>query len=242
MNGEEPLEQHLRRLFYWSLAITAAISTLSLIGWATGSTLLTSLKEYYIPIAPSSALCFLILTGSFLIYISIPSTPFRTITACCALATILIALILLLSFFMGIIIEAERLGLVLPHSQNPYRSGHMAPVTAIMFMVTSSGILLLCLPERKQRYKNAASLMALAVIIFGLIMVIGYLHGTPLLYGGTFTPVAFQTALSFVFSWFGNRACVGFLFSACPIVCRFLCPQSFDEDISSDFGRLRFAQ
>ena len=204
MNDEERLEPVLRHLFYWSLIITVAISGLSLIGWASGSTILTSVKQYYIPIAPSTVLCLLILSISFLISIIIPNILLRMITACCASLTIVIASIFLISFFMGITIEAERLWFARLHFQTPYQSGHMSPVSAIMFIVASLGILLLCLPgQRKQLYKNVASFMALSVGSAGFIIVIGYLHGTPLLYGGTFIPVAFQTALAFVFLGLG---------------------------------------
>ena len=204
MNAEERLEPALRRLSHWSLIITIAIGALSLIGWISGLTILKSIKPYYIPIAPSTASCLFILSIAFLIYIFIPSTLLRTITAFCASLTILIASMLFISFFMGIIIEAEHLGFIQIPFQTMYHTGHMSPVTAIMFIVASSGILLLCLPTReKQLYKNAASFMGMSVSGAGLTIIVGYLYGTPLLYGGTSIPVAFQTALAFVFLGLG---------------------------------------
>ncbi len=201
MNAEE---RALRRFSNWSLIITIAVSALSLIGWVFEATILTSVKQYYIPIAPSTALCLLILSVSFLVYNFIPNVILRSITAFSASFTILIALIVLISFFMGIIIEAEHLGFAAGHFQTPYRTGHMSPFSAMLFIVVSSGVLLFCLPTReKQQYNNAASFMALSVSGAGFIMVLGYLYGTPLLYGGTLIPVAFQTALSFLFLGLG---------------------------------------
>lgn len=174
MNTQEQLEPTLRRLSYWSLIVTIVISALSLIGWVFGLTILTSIKQHYIPIAPSTALCFLVVSISFLTYLFIPNTFFRTIAVCCSSLTMLIASILLISFFTGIIIETEQLGLVQPLSSNLSHRGHMSPVTAGMFIVASLGILLLCLSTRKkQLYKNAASFMGLSVSITGFIMILG---------------------------------------------------------------------
>ncbi|MDP2645585.1 MAG: PAS domain S-box protein [Desulfobacterales bacterium] len=204
MNVEGRSEADLSRLTWCSLIITVAVSALSLTGWALESTLLAAIKEDYIPIAPSTAICFFIASFPFLIYIFIPSTLFRTITAFCASLTILIASILFLSFFMGIIIEAEHLGFAQPHLPALPRGGHMSPVTEIMFMVASTGVLLLCLPaRRKQLIKNIASFAGLSVSGAGFIMLLGYLHGTPLLYGGTIIPVAFPTAVAFIFLGLG---------------------------------------
>ncbi|HLA27522.1 MAG TPA: PAS domain S-box protein, partial [Syntrophales bacterium] len=204
MNAEERLESALRRLSRWSLIITVAISALSLKGWALMSTILTGLSPSYIPIAPSTALCFSILGTPFLIYTIFAGVPHRTITALCASLTILIASILLIAFLMGTTIEAEHLGFAELYSQYPHHAGHMSPVTEMMFIIASSGILLLCLPgQKKQLYKNTASFMGLSVSVAGLAIILGYAHGTPLLYGGTIIPVAFPTAVAFFFLGLG---------------------------------------
>ena len=94
MSNEERLEAALRRLSMCSLIITVGIATLSLIGWALGATILTSIKKNYHPITPSSIFCFFILSTSFLIYIFIPNARLRTITAFCAFLTLLISSVL----------------------------------------------------------------------------------------------------------------------------------------------------
>lgn len=207
MNDQERLKQVLRHLSLWSLIITAVISSVTLIGWGFESTLLTSIKQAYIPIAPSTAFCFFILSASFLITILISGFLPRMITLFCASFTGLITLMLLIPFFTGTLIQAEHLGF----AENRfiqyipmYYSGHMSPLSSINFMVASSGILLLCFsPHGKQRVKNVASFLALIVSATGLIIILGYLHGTPLLYGGTIIPVAFPTAVAFVFLGLG---------------------------------------
>ena len=207
MNDQERLEQVLRRLSLGSLMITVVIGSVSLAGWGFESTLLTSIKQAYIPIAPSTAFCFFLLSASFLVSLLLPGFLPRMITLFCASLTGLITLMLLIYFFSGTLLQAEHLGFArtefIQHLPLDY-SGHMSPITSINFMVASSGILLLRFsPHRKHLVKNAASFLALIASVTGLIIILGYLHGTPLLYGGSIIPVAFPTAVAFVFLGLG---------------------------------------
>ena len=191
--------------------MTVGIGVLSLIGWAFGSTIITGMSNRYVPIAPSTALCFSILSASFLFYLlhSENSTR-RMVAALCAFLTLLICSILLISFFMGITFEAEHLGFTLPKRFALFPIGHMSPMTATNFIAASIGVLLLVLPkEERQLYKDAASFLAVCIISVGFIVIIGYLYGTPILYGGHIIPVAFPTAMAFVFLGMGLMTASG---------------------------------
>jgi len=92
----------------------------------------------------------------------------------------------------------------------------MSPVTAIIFIFASSGILLLCLPPAEERlYKAVASFMGLFVSAAGFIFIVGYLHGAPLLYGRNIIPLAFPTAAAFAFLGLGIILASG---SSVPVV------------------------
>ncbi|MGO9612621.1 MAG: GAF domain-containing protein [Dissulfurispiraceae bacterium] len=71
-------------------------------------------------------------------------------------------------------------------------------------MITTAGVLFLVLPrEGKQLSKHVSAHMAMAVVLIGFVVILGYLQGTPLLYGGNIIPVALPTALAFEIVGFG---------------------------------------
>lgn len=54
-------------------------------------------------------------------------------------------------------------------------------------------------PIHRRHIKDAASTLAAIVIAIGVVVILGYLYGTPLLYSGTTVPMALSTAIAFVF-------------------------------------------
>jgi len=69
-------------------------------------------------------------------------------------------------------------------------TGRMSPITASLFL--QAGLSLSLLPFA--RTARLASGPAVAFTSTGLVVVLGYLYGTPLLYGGWIIPVALFTA------------------------------------------------
>ena len=116
----------------------------------------------------------------------------------------LICSIILIAFFQGIAFKAEYLGFYLPTILADFPVGHMSPITAAGFIAASGGVLCLIFPPKGgQCYKNVAAFLALALIAAAFIVILGYLYGTPFLYGGSITPVAFPTAAAFAFLGLG---------------------------------------
>ena len=205
MKIETPSDSVLRRLTQGSLLAVVVISAASFIGWASGSTFITGLSPHYVPIAPSTAGCFFILSASFLGCVLHPGSPSaRTLARLCASFVILICSIILIAFFKGIAFKAEHLGFYLPTISADFPAGHMSPITATAFIAASWGVLCLIFsPKGGQCYKNAAAFLALALLATAFSMILGYLYGTPLLYGGSTIPVAFPTAVAFAFLGLG---------------------------------------
>src|SRR3990172_108549 len=75
----------------------------------------------------------------------------------------------------------------------------MSPITGGNFLLAGISLLILSFfPTDERRIKNVASCLASVVVIVGLVVTLGYLHLTPLLYGGTTVPMAITTALAFI--------------------------------------------
>lgn len=182
-----------------------------LLGWALGSTLLTGISRNYVPIAPSTALCFILLSVFFCFYLQHPDNfVLRTLTVISALLTLLICSIILIGFITGITFEAERLGFNPLKQHHYFPVGNMSPITATNFIAASSGVLFLLLPApSRQLYKNVTAFCGAGLIVVSVILLIGYLYGTPLLYGGSIIPVALPTAVTFVFLGLGMMTASG---------------------------------
>lgn len=207
MSQEKNLESLLNNISAWCLTITACISMLCLMGWATKSVLITSISHSYKPIAPSTALCLFILSVSFYAYLKKPENHVRQIiTIACVFVVICICLIIFICFISGTIIEAE----LLFFTPRRFPAGHMAPVTAAKLIDVSLGILFLTLTSRKkQLYNNLAAICAIISIITGLFVLIGYLYETPFLYRKSSIPVSIPGAISLVFLGMGLLTAAG---------------------------------
>jgi hypothetical protein len=197
--ADSPLEIVLKRISQWCFFITLGISVVSLLAWVSGLLIVASVKPDYIPMAPSTALCFSMLSVPLFFYVlRAANSTRRMVTAAAAFLTFLICSILLAGFFLGKLFAVERLGIQSPVPVANIPAGHMSPITAATFLATALGILFLVLSnEERQRFKHIAAFMAMAVVLTGFTVILGYLHGTPLLYGGNIIPVALPTAIAF---------------------------------------------
>ncbi len=198
MNPDEHLSI-LRRISQWILFITLGISVVSLLGWFFGFLIVASINPHYVPMAPSSALCFFILSISLLDYVFRPGDRTRRIVAVVGpILTFLISLMILIGFLLGTASDVELICFQPLITMGNIPTGHMSPITAIVFLIASAGALFLVFSyEGRQRFKNFAAFLATAVVSIGFIIVLGYLYGTPLLYGGNIIPVALTSAIAF---------------------------------------------
>ncbi len=95
--------------------------------------------------------------------------------------------------------SSEHLGLV--------PVGRMAFFTALNFLLSGLGLLrLACSVERRSPPWTAA--FAIITLLVGSVFALGYLYGSPLLYGGTTIPMALNTSIAFVLSGLGLLAMI----------------------------------
>jgi diguanylate cyclase (GGDEF)-like protein/PAS domain S-box-containing protein len=211
VTSEGQLEIDLKRISQWSLFLVALISGVSLLGWFLGVGIVTRLRMDYIPIAPSTALCFSMLSSSLLTYVLRPeSFARRGLAVFSAGLTLSVSLAIVIGFFLNISSDAEHLWLNTASPVGNVPSGHMSPLTAIAFFTAAAGVLFLVFSSpTRVRLKNSAAFAGITVSVFGFIVLVGYAYGTPLLYGGTIIPIALPTAVAFVLSGIGLTAASG---------------------------------
>ena len=191
-------------------AITLILGTLAMTGWVTGMYYLASLGLSSIPMAPGTSLAFILLGGSWFFYLRAPSRRLTRVSVLTsALFVFLLALLNLIQFFTGVNtgIEEFLLRRVLVIGPNIYGACPMSPLTAFNFVLACSAMLLLLTAARRMGGLSCG--FASVVTLVNLVVLLGYLYGTPLLYGGETRPVALHTGITFLFLSMGLIATIG---------------------------------
>ena len=199
------------RLFLRSLAIffvvlAALLSVLTTVAWATGFHLLASAGARYIPMAPSTALGFALMAVPLLALLIQPKARLsRLMGIAGGLLVLLLAGAKVVEFFSGLSFGIEELMIRNPEMFGRVPTGRMSPITAGNFLL--GGLALLSLGLQKWHWGGGVAAMGeLAVTI---TLLIGYLYGEPLLYGGSVIPVALTTAIAFFYVGVGLFGAAG---------------------------------
>lgn len=192
-----------RQISFACALLTGVLGALTLIGWVSGLEVLASVRQSYIPMAPSTALAFTLL-GLVMLLRGLPQ--FRRPIALLLLGVVgIVASGKLVEFFSGRSLGVEEWLVADPAMFGSVRTGRMSPITALNFLLICVAILAL-LKVRLQFWAGPAAAVVLAI---SGVVVLGYMHGTPLLYGGTIIPVALPTAAAFILLGSSVIAAVG---------------------------------
>ena len=182
------------------MALVCLISLLALTGWLLNQPVLASFHPAYIPMAPSTALIFLALGITW--FLTIPNQPRRAIRI--LIQAVLVGLfffVLLLAyrFLTGTGPDLEGWLFPAPTLFGQILTARMAPLSALGFILLIPASFLMTIRVQGGFNKDLVGGIALVVFLLGFMILLGYLFGAPLFYGGTIIPVALPTALSF---WF----------------------------------------
>ncbi len=172
---------------------------------------LASFVPGYIPIAPGAALAFILLGGAWYLYSRAPSRWFTRIYVLVSVLSIsLIALLNLIQFFTGANVGFEEYFIrdVLAINPGTYGAGPMSPIAAASFLLICAAMVLL-LFTHGNRAAGLSSGLASVVVSVGLVVLLGYLYGTPQLYGEGYRYMAIPAGVMFVFLGTGLIAAAG---------------------------------
>ncbi len=213
LNGTGPSSEHaetrdrqLRRASILGGLVTLAVALLGALGYAPGLQALGSVRETYIPMAPSTAASFVIMAGLLLAMAWRPLSK-----ASAGVAVVLAALVALfgglevVEHFVGVSLNFEDT-LVPPAGylgQIPI--ARMSPFTGALFFF--AGLAAISLAPRSMRQdreqeillEHSAGLFGAAVTLGAFVALLAYLAGSPLLYDrGATVPMALTTAVGFL--------------------------------------------
>ena len=180
--------------------LTAGLAAVALLGWILGLPRLASFKAELIPMAPSTAVLFLMYGVALGLRVRKPLSrrTFRVSVAAGCLGA-LAALLLFVLSCGHIHWSAEHLGLDITGTVGGAAIGYMSPVTATCFLLASGSCLASLSWSATQPWRANLALVAAGVLLGTCyIFLLAYFFGTPLLYGGKFIPPALTTLLAFV--------------------------------------------
>lgn len=183
----------------WGGLLAVGMGLLSLCGWAFEMDLLARIHKGLIPMAPSTAVLFVWFgAGVYLRTARSLSDRFLRVYFLASCLALLVSFLLLISSSLGIYSKLEYLGMNISGEVKGAPIGHMSPVTAICFIFTGLSFIA-CLRDKVSFWVTllAFSVSGLLVLI-SFVYLIGYVLGTPFLYGGIFIPPALNTILSFL--------------------------------------------
>lgn len=190
-------------------AISLSVGLLGMAGWALGTPALTSVGPGYVPTSVEAALS-LVLTGIALLQAtgSEPTLARRWFVALAALAALILNCVDVVEVLAGS--EAGAMG-ALADSLGIQRNmllNRPSPVSSVCSVLVGLGLLGLLQPARRS-VAAWAPWLAVLVVLVNFVVLVGYMYGTPLLYGGAIRPVGVVTALGFMALGSGLLAAAG---------------------------------
>jgi len=190
--------------------VVALIGLGALAGWGTGQRVLSGIRSGFIPMAPNTAIGFLLLGIALLVLPGEHGSWWRKGVAAGAAAFVAgLAGFRLVEYALSIDLGVHSWFLRVPSEQLGLAPvGRMSLFTALSCEAASLAALL-CAPAQGRRALDCAGLLSLAVLTSGLVFSLGYLYAAPLLYGGTAIPMALNTAAAFCVLGVGLIAAAG---------------------------------
>ena len=180
--------------------VTLAFGLLALLGWISGWLRLASFGANLIPMAPSTAVLFL-LYGTVVCLRARTPLSRRAHWLSVALAGLgtLVALLLFTLGCLGIQWAGEHFGLNPTATVGGAPIGHISPMAACCFLLASGSFLASLAPSALRSWRTVVAMVSAGVMLAtSFVFLLAYLYGAPLLYGGRFIPPALNTNLAFV--------------------------------------------
>ena len=191
--------------------VAAAIGFVALLGWGLGLPLLASFGAGLIPMAPSTAVLFVLYGTAVLLR---ARTPVGRLANWSSVAMVclgtLVAILLFTLNCMNAHWAVEHLGLSITATVHGMPQGHMSPVSAFCFLLASASFLASFFQPATRPWSAVLALGSASVLLgICFIFLLGYLYGVPLLYSGRFIPPAINTILAFVMLGLGILGLAG---------------------------------
>jgi PAS domain S-box-containing protein len=175
-------------------AVCVALGITVLVGWATGSTVLTRVRPGLAPTKPNTALLLVLTGASIWLRCGGSGVRRRRLSLGLGVAVLALASLTLLEHISGWNLHIDEMVFREANAPPTRPSGRMSPVTATNFWLLGFAALLFDVRVRRSR---PAEWLALLVALFALVAALGYSYGATSLYKvGPFDSVAMYTTIA----------------------------------------------
>ena len=177
--------------------IATGIGAVAIVGWLMEWRTLTSIRADYIPMAPNTAISFIILGISSCAFIT-KRRPALILSSFGAVLILVISLIRFTEFNAHIDFHVDQWFFkVSSGTLGHIPLGQMALPTAINFIFASIALFLAASLKKHWTVNILIRTLAILTAFIGLAFCLGYVYDAPLLYGGTTIPMALNSAIAF---------------------------------------------
>ena len=198
--GQIILPASWARVAAWGGGLAAALGLAGYGAWIVGEPFWGSLGQGYIPMASLTAFQFIIMgAGLWALSRQDRRGPVRVAAGLLVAACIALSLLSLVSQLIAWEINPEDVLFSSKGLLGKFELNRMSPMTAALFALAGAALLLFMHGNRGGAATQAAGSLAALVAGGGAVGAMGYLFGTPLLYGGHFIPMAATTSAAFLF-------------------------------------------
>ncbi|MDZ7774603.1 MAG: PAS domain S-box protein [Bacteroidales bacterium] len=180
------------------------LALMGLLGYLPGFRVLASISKEYIPMAPSTAVSFILL-AVILILENKKQMAGMVYTISLVVASLagLFGLLDIIGYFAGIELNFEKSIMPASGYLNDTPIGLMSPATGGVFFLAGITLVLLLInqkePGKRPFIRNLPGKLGILLLLTGMVFSLAYLYGTPLLYDIESTiPMALTTALAFI--------------------------------------------
>lgn len=181
-------------------ASVCVLAVLVLLSWILDTWKLTAMGADYVPVAPSTALLFLGLGAAGLLRVWRPgSQGTRQLARAAIGVTLGMGVLVWAGYVFGFRVPLERWLAQTTETVGAIPAGFMSPLSATVFLMAALSFLFqLPLLSRRAWQRQTAALLALAVVVHGAGVALGYALRVPVLYGEAIVPMAALTAWMFL--------------------------------------------
>ncbi|HEV8588928.1 MAG TPA: PAS domain S-box protein [Pyrinomonadaceae bacterium] len=182
-------------------AMVIFISLAALVGWLTGSVILKGVRPAYIPMAPNTAVVF-VLSGLCLIVIGSRAHRFSALARVAITLATVPVVARMSEYLTSLELRVDHWIFRFPSDSIGLAPvGKMAFLTALTFLLLSTALFLFTWSKRWAQGLGHG--LSVVVAFIGAAFCLGYLYGAPLMYGGRSIPMALNTAVCFVLAGSG---------------------------------------
>jgi len=180
-------------------AIVFLIGGIVLVGRITGYTIIASIYPNYIPMATATAIMstgygLILLSGA---YRSGSRLMKAVVTIFIPLFTVY-ALLKFMEYFLQTDLTLDTLVFPVTETLAQFPTNRLSPVTGLLFFLSGIAMMIRIYMKMNLRTLNIVAGLGAFIAFSGFTGLIGYLLGTPLLYGGDIIPLSFLTTVVFL--------------------------------------------